>query len=72
MSREIQVKLGLKSVEGSWKSEFRAPLILNPCQHYFETKKKGIRRKEWQIHYHGKEDGSSTIDLQCNKRGDGR
>jgi len=70
MSREIHVKVG--SIGGSWRSEFRAPLVLEPCQHYFETKKKGIRRKEWQIHYHGKENGSSTIEFQCNKHGDRR
>ena len=65
MSREIQVKLGLKSVGGSWKSEFRAPLILNPCQHYFETK------KDWVIHYHGREDGSTTVEkLNCKEADD--
>lgn len=69
MSREISIKVGPTSVGGTWKSEAKAPLILNPCQHYLETKTEGWWKwkKEWKRVYHGGADGRCSVSMQCDK-----
>jgi hypothetical protein len=71
MSKEIdvKVKVGPTGVRGKWKWEAKAPLVINSCQHYFQTKTEGHwkQKKEWTTIYHGAADGSCTITEHCDR-----
>jgi hypothetical protein len=69
MSRKIQVKIGTNEgiIEGSYETEFRAPLILSTCQHLVRPEKKGlIKRKElWYNILQCEPNGSVSFKRLC-------
>jgi hypothetical protein len=73
MSRDIgaKVKVGEEGFEtaGHYKSEFKAPMLVNPCQHVIlEDIKRGVLRREvWTRTFHGKPDGSSLVIWHCKE-----
>jgi len=70
MSREAKGKIKIPgfSIEGSWKSKFRAPLSLSPCTHNIHEEKSFWRRKKKIRIIHGREDGSNSIKWEEEKK----
>jgi hypothetical protein len=69
MSREIRVRVAIAEggIEGYYKTEFTSPLVIDSCKHHRERVKKGtIRKKEWWRTFHGRPDGSNSVEWDCS------
>lgn len=73
MSRDIQgeISVGTTGVKitGKFVSQFKAPLILEPCQHLVSQRESLLKKEVWTVTIHGKADGSSSIKQRCIKLG---
>jgi hypothetical protein len=73
MSKSVggKIKVSDVEVEGHYEVEYRAPLVIPYCKHYLKSDKK--RRglfgwTEWTMSFHGKKDGSVTVNEVCTPR----
>ena len=73
MSREASGKIKIPGffIEGSWKSEFKAPLSIPPCTHNIHEEKSFWTKKKKIRIIHGREDGSNSIKWEEKKKNDG-
>jgi hypothetical protein len=72
MSREINGEISVTpagdvKIRGKYTTQFKAPLILQPCQHMVSQRESFLKREVWTIRVHGRADGFSTVRQHCQK-----
>jgi hypothetical protein len=70
MSREAKGKISALggSIEGEYKTEFRAPLVLPSCKHHIKEEKSFWKRETWVRIIHGRPDGSNSVKWECKNK----
>lgn len=70
--KSFRAKLNiLKIGEGELELQFSAPLILNPCQHYYREQRRFMsffRNEIWIRTFHGKTNGNTSVKVICKKK----